>query len=60
MIRAGDHVPVMPLFETAGSVAGVAFWQYGPNKLKVGVIFGFTVTVKVTGVAHSPVVGANV
>ena len=29
-------------------------------KLKVGGIFGLTVTVNVTGVAHSPAVGVNV
>ena len=29
-------------------------------KLNVGVIFGFTVTVKVVVVAHNPAVGVNV
>lgn len=29
-------------------------------KLNVGVIFGFTVTVKVVGLAHNPAVGVNV
>ena len=29
-------------------------------KLKVGILFGLTVTVTVNAVAHSPVVGVNV
>lgn len=60
MIVAGDHVPVMPLLDVPGNAAGVAFWQYGPNKLNIGVITGVTVIVIVAGVAHWPAVGVNV
>ena len=60
LIVAGDHVPVMPLLAVEGSTAGVAFWQYGPNKLNDGVTLGVTEIVIVTIVAHKPAVGVNV
>ena len=60
LIKAGFHVPVKPLFDVPGKTAGVAFWQYGPNKLNVGTILGLTVTVKIAGTAHRPAVGVNV
>ena len=62
-IVAGDHVPLMPLFDTSGKVTGVAFWQYSKVDVnaKVGVIFLTTVTLTVTvPVAHSPASGVNV
>ncbi len=47
LIVDGDQVPVIggELFELVGKVPGVAFWQYGPNCVNVGVTRGVTVTV---------------
>ena len=60
MSSAGAQVPVMPLLEVVGSGDKVAPEQIDPIGLKVGVIFRFTVMVKVTVVAHCPAVGVNV
>ena len=60
LFSAGAHVPVKPLLEVVGSGASVAPEQIGPTALKVGVIFGLTVMVKVVVVAHCPAVGVNV
>jgi hypothetical protein len=49
---AGDHVPVMPLFDVVGKELMVAPEQKGPNAENVGVIFGVMVIVKVVVVAH--------
>ena len=61
-IVAGLHVPVMPLVDVVGSAGAVAPLQILKvvPKLKLGVIFGLTVTVKVCVVAHCPAVGVNV
>jgi len=58
----GIQVPVMPLVDVLGNVGTVPLPQITElvPKLKVGVIFGLTVTVNVNGSAHSPVVGVNV
>ena len=58
--RAGDHVPVIPLFDVVGNAASVAPEQIGATGVKVGVIFGLTVMVSVVVVAHCPAVGVNV
>ena len=58
--RAGDHVPVIPLFDVVGNAASVAPEQIGATALNVGVIFGLTVMVSVVVVAHCPAVGVNV
>ena len=55
-------MPVMLLVDVVGS-AGTELPSQIVNdvpKLNVGVIFGFTVTVKVAVVAHNPAVGVNV
>ena len=52
MFSAGDQVPVMPLLDVVGSAVRVAPEQIGATALKVGVIFGLTVMVKVVVVAH--------
>jgi hypothetical protein len=59
---AGLHVPVMPLLDVVGNVGTVPPEQMvsAVPKLKVGVTFGFTVTVNVVDVAHKPDVGVNV
>ena len=51
---AGLHVPVMPFMEVAPKVGTVPPAQMVSDepKLNVGVIIGFTVTVKVRVVAH--------
>ncbi len=58
----GLHVPVMPLPDVVGNAGAVAPSQILTlvPKLKVGVIFGFTVTVNVCVVAHCPAVGVKV
>ena len=42
----------MPLLEVVGSAVSVAPEQIGATAVKVGVIFGFTVMIKVAVVAH--------
>ena len=60
LIVDGDHVPFIPLLEVVGKVPGVAFWQYGPKELNVGVTTVFTVMVNAAVVAHCPAAGVNV
>ena len=52
LFKAGDQVPVMPLLDVVGSAVSVAPEQMGATALKVGVILGLTVIVKVVVVAH--------
>ena len=49
---AGLQVPVMPLVEVAGNTGAVTPEHIAAIGLKVGVIFGSTVTVNVAVVAH--------
>jgi hypothetical protein len=58
--KAGDHEPVLPLFDVVGSAGKVAPEQIGATALKVGTIFGLTVIVNVAVVAHCPAVGVKV
>jgi hypothetical protein len=58
--KAGDQVPVMPLFEVVGSGDKVAPEHIGATAVNVGVTFGLTVIVIVAVVAHCPAVGVNV
>ncbi len=48
------------MVEDSGSAAKAAPEQIGATAAKVGVIFGFTVIVKVVVVAHCPAVGLKV
>ena len=48
LLRAGDHVPVIPLFEVVGKALKVAPEQIADTGVNVGVIFGFTVIVKLS------------
>ena len=59
---AGFHVPVIPLEEVVGNAGTVPPEQIVRlfPKLKVGVTFGFTVTVSVAANAHCPAAGVNV
>jgi hypothetical protein len=58
---AGFHVPVMLLVDVLGNVGTEPPLQILNDvpKLKVGVMFGLTVTVNVAVVAHCPAVGVN-
>jgi hypothetical protein len=60
LFKAGDQVPVKPLFDVVGNADKVAPEQIGATALNVGVIFGLTVIVKVVVIAHCPAVGVNV
>jgi len=50
--KAGAHVPVMPLEDVVGNGANTAPEQIGATAVNVGVMFGFTVMVRVVVVAH--------
>jgi hypothetical protein len=60
LFSAGDHVPVIPLFDVVGNGASVAPEQIGATALNVGRMFGLTVIVNVVVVAHCPAVGVKV
>ncbi len=62
LLTAGDHVPVMELFDVVGNATNVAPEQIGLTCVKVGVVFGVTVIVIVTVVVvtHCPAVGVKV
>src|SRR5204863_4961346 len=49
---AGDHTPVMPLFDVVGKADKVAPEQIGATAVNAGVMFGLTVIVRVVVVAH--------
>jgi hypothetical protein len=52
LFSAGDHVPVIPLFEVVGKATKVAPEQMGATAVNVGVTCGLTVIVNVVVVAH--------
>jgi len=59
--NAGDHVPLIPLFDITGSAASVPPEQIGETGVKVGIVlFGVTVIVNVVVAAHCPAAGVNV
>ena len=60
LLRAGAHVPVMPLLDVVGNGVNVAPEQIGATGVNVGVAPVFTVMVKVVVVAHCPGSGENV
>ena len=62
LITDGLHVPVILLVDVVGNAGTVPPAQIVNDvpKLNAGVMFGFTVTVKVVGFAHKPAVGVNV
>jgi hypothetical protein len=57
--KAGDQVPVMPLFDIVGNGDKVAPEQIVATGVNVGVVFEFTVIVNVVVVAHCPGSGVN-
>ena len=61
MFIAGDHVPVIPLFDVVGNADKAAPLQIGATAVNVGVVgVEFTVIVMVVVVAHCPAVGVKV
>jgi hypothetical protein len=52
LFKAGDHVPVIPSLDVVGKGASVAPEHMGATAGNVGVVFWFTVIVKVVVVAH--------
>ena len=56
----GDHVPLIVLLDVVGKAAIVAPEQIAGTVVKLGVIFGFTVIVKLAVFAHCPVAGVKV
>ena len=50
----------MPLLEVVGKADNVAPEHIGATAVNVGVMFGLTVIVNVSVVAHCPAVGVNV
>ena len=62
LTTAGLHIPVIPFVEVFGNVGTEPPAQIFVDvpKANVGVRFGLTVTVSITGIAHWPAVGVNV
>lgn len=62
VLTAGAQVPVIGVtfVELVGNTGAVAFWQTSEMVLKVGVIVGSTVILKVVVEAHCPAAGVNV
>ena len=60
LFKAGDQVPVMPLFDVVGRAVSAAPEQMGATGVNVGVTCWFTVIVNVVVGAHKPAVGVNV
>ena len=52
LFKAGDHVPVIALFEVVGNADNIPPEQIAATAVKVGVMFGVTVIDKVVVVAH--------
>jgi hypothetical protein len=59
LLIAGNHVPVMPLFEVVGKLI-VLPAQIAATCVNAGVVLLFTAIVIVVVVAHCPIVGVNV
>jgi hypothetical protein len=60
LTTAGFQVPVIPFIEVVGKTGAVAPLHNAGIAAKVGVIEGFTVTLKEVVLAQSPTVGVNV
>ena len=56
----GDHVPLIPFVDIVGNGEILAPEQYGPTCVKVGVVSGVILIVKLVVVAHCPAVGVKV
>jgi hypothetical protein len=60
LFKAGDQVPVMPLFDVVGKAVKVAPAQIGATGVNTGVTIGLTVIAIVVVVAHCPASGVKV
>jgi len=60
LFKAGAQVPVILLLDVVGKALSVAPEHIGATAVNVGVAFGLTVIVSVTGMAHTPAAGVNV
>ena len=60
MSKAGDQVPVIPLFDVVGNADKVVPKQIELTGVNVGTVFRSTVIVMVAVVAHKPEVGVKV
>ena len=58
--KAGDQVPVIPLFDVVGNADKVVPKQIELTGVNEGTVFGSTVIVMVAVVAHNPEVGVKV
>jgi len=58
--KAGDQVPVYPLFEVVGNADKVSPLQIGLTAVNVGVVGWITVIVNEAVVAHCPASGVKV
>ena len=57
---AGLHIPVMLLFDVAGSAGAVEFWHNDAICVKVGVMAVLMLMSIVVVVAHCPALGVKV
>ena len=60
LFKAGDHVPVIALFEVVGKADIAAPVQIAATGVNVGVVPGFTVMVIVAEDMHTPEIGVKV
>ena len=60
LFSAGLQVPVIPFSEFVGKATKTSPWQIGLTALKVGIIVGLTLMLKVVVVEHCPGVGVKV
>ena len=60
LFKAGDHVPVIPLFDVVGNGNKVPPAQMAGTCVKLGCVFGFTKMVIVPSEAHCPPLGVKV
>ncbi|AWI25264.1 hypothetical protein HYN49_04780 [Flavobacterium pallidum] len=60
LFNAGDHVPIIPLFEVVGNAANVPPEQIGATAVNVGFTFWLTAIVIVAVFAHCPADGVKV
>ena len=55
----GFHFPIIKLVDVVGKIGLVEPEHIGAIAVKIGVIFGLTVTFKVVPIAHSPKLGVK-
>lgn len=60
LFKAGDQVPEIPLLEVMGKGLSAVPAQTAVTGLKVGMVLGFTVMVRLAVVAHWPAFGVKV